>query len=493
MNTNDQYFHILVATDLTGGIGFQNRLPWRNTTDLQNFRRMTRSHRIIMGHNTFKSLNRPAGLLERQNVVLSHTATSSIYDQLQYITDVSELPKSDRLNIVIGGEQIYRHFLENHTVQFIIRCVIHGNYQCDAHFPEVSTDIFDKVLTTPVIVTMDGNIHYEIYSNRHRHLTTKDIIFYNDIISILNITTTYNPFHYTPSPSEMETIAGETGYLCLAKHIIRNGELRETRNGYTRSIFGHHLRFNCATFPLLTTKKMALRAIFEELSMFLNGQTDSKILEAKNINIWKYNTSREFLDSNENTAKYQEGYMGPMYGFQWLYYGADYTTTGANMSGFNQLQYVIDELTKNPTSRRILMTTFHPVQAQESVLYPCHGIVVQFYVSGERILSCAMYQRSADVFLGLPFNIASYSILLYMIADVVNMTPGELHIFLGDTHIYETHMCQMIAQITRIPYDPPRLHFTKKLCSLTDMQTMTYKDIVLTNYQSHEQLTAKML
>lgn len=292
---------------------------------------------------------------------------------------------------------------------------------------------------------------------------------------------------------------GEQQYLNLLKDILDNGHYRKTRNGNTYSLFGKHLEFNLKNgFPLLTTKKMFLRGIFEELSFFLKGQTNSKILENKNVNIWKENTSRKFLDS-VNLSHYEEGDMGPMYFYQIYNFNAPYKGCGSiPENGFNQWEQVIHLLRTDKYSRRIIMTTYNPLQANEGVLYPCHGIVIQFAVERENELCCHMYQRSCDTFLGEPYNIASYSLLTLILCQFLNDTsttdfrfvPGKLCISLGDCHIYENHVDAVRSQLTKDPYEFPLLEIQGPI---TDMTQLDFTCISLINYKCHPGIKAEMI
>jgi len=280
----------------------------------------------------------------------------------------------------------------------------------------------------------------------------------------------------------------ENNYLNLMKEIIYFGDYRQTRNGFTYSLFGKSLEFDISkSFPLLTTKKVFFRGIIEELLFFLNGKTDSKILEEKGINIWKPNTSKEFIKSRN--LNYREGDMGPMYGFNWLHFGANYTgcDTDYTNKGFNQFDKVIKLLKDDPMSRRIIMTTYNPAIAEEGVLLPCHGIVVQFYINKKEddyYLSCCMTQRSADVACGIPFNIASYAALVYIMCCYLgdNYKPDKLILNLGDSHLYEEHIIEALEQIKRIPKGFPNLIIKE----FKDFNELTYGHFDLINYNHHD-------
>ena len=284
----------------------------------------------------------------------------------------------------------------------------------------------------------------------------------------------------------------EYQYLNLITKVLKCPK-RGTRNANTFSSFGEQIEFNLNNeFPLITTKQIFWRGIVEELLFFLRGDTDSTILEKKGINIWKLNTSREFLDSR-NLHNYKVGEMGPMYGYNWRFWGKK-----KDEDGLDQLANVIDLLLNNPTDRRIMMTTYDPALIKDSVLAPCHGIVTQFYVDNNK-LSCKMYQRSADIFLGLPFNIASYAALTCILAKVTNLQVDRLIITMGDSHIYEDHVIQCTQQLTRTPHNFPTLNITKNISStnmddiLYYIENLEYKDFKLDNYVYHPKLIAPIL
>ena len=295
--------------------------------------------------------------------------------------------------------------------------------------------------------------------------------------------------------AEKKQPTGENSYLNLMKNLIYFGDCRKTRNGITYSSFGKTLEFEIKnSFPLFTTKKVFFRGIIEELLFFLNGKTDSKLLEAKGVNIWKANTTTEFIKSRN--LNYSEGDMGPMYGFNWLHYGAKYTNCKTNYinQGINQLEYVIKLLKEDPMSRRIIMTTYNPSTAEEGVLYPCHGIAIQFYVNKKGdtyYVSCSMTQRSADVACGIPYNVASYAALTYILCKHLgdNYKPDRLIINLGDVHLYEEHINEALVQINRIPLNFPKL----EIKNFERMEELTYDHFMLKDYDSYAALKFVMV
>ena len=292
-------------------------------------------------------------------------------------------------------------------------------------------------------------------------------------------------------------------------------------------------------FPLLTSKKVPLKIIFEELMFFIRGYTDNNILINKKIHIWDGNTTKEFIESNnkkyEDSDKYLEtNDMGPMYGFQWRFFNAQYdricnqSTTEyykAN-SKCDQLQKVINELQTDPFSRRIIMTTFNPEQVSNGVLYPCHSIVIQFYAKTDPnnptnlLLNIKMYQRSADLFLGLPFNIASTALFLHLICDHLNRlntlaelssvtesnneskfnqrpytyTPSKVILTLGDTHIYQSHIDAVLTQLQSNIHDFPILKINHEENNpINSIELYEWSNIELINYKADKIIKAKMI
>jgi thymidylate synthase len=271
-------------------------------------------------------------------------------------------------------------------------------------------------------------------------------------------------------------------YLRTLRDVMINGNLRKTRNAETLSKFGVSMEFDIShSFPLLTTKRMAWKSIVAELLWFIKGRTNSKELEEQGVNIWKGNSSREFLD-NIGLTDYPEGECGPIYGFQWRNFNGD---------GIDQLGNIIDQLNMDPTSRRMFMSAWNPSQMSKMCLPPCH-VSYQFYVEEGDRLSCILTQRSADMFLGSPFNIASSALLVYILAFITKKKPHRLIINIGDAHIYTSHLPQVMMQLEREPFVSPTLSIVDfdDHMSIDDIET---RHIKLENYTSHSQIIALMI
>ncbi len=264
------------------------------------------------------------------------------------------------------------------------------------------------------------------------------------------------------------TGAEEQQYLNIIRTILEKGSPRDDRTGTgTLSVFSPlPMRFDLEqSFPLLTTKRMYLRPIFEELMWFIRGQTNANILRNKKVYIWEANGTRSFLNSRK-LYHLREGDLGPIYGFQWRHFGAKYTDCDANYDGcgVDQLYNVIRDIMFNKTSRRIILTAWNPTELDNMALPPCH-MTCQFYVCDNK-LSCQLYQRSADIGLGVPFNIASYSMFVRLLAHVCGLEPGEFIHVMGDAHIYNNHIDALKMQIRREPRPLPKLIIKKEKLQL---------------------------
>lgn len=293
----------------------------------------------------------------------------------------------------------------------------------------------------------------------------------------------------------------EEGYLNLLKDVLHTGELKTGRNGNTISVFAKIISFNNIhmSFPLLTTKKMFIKGIVEELLWFLRGSTNAKELQEKGVNIWNGNSTREYLDSI-GLSHYTEGELGPVYGWQWRSFGKDYKNISEldSSPGFDQLQYVLEELIKPDNSRRAVISAWNPQQLNEMALPPCH-ILYTFYKSKEG-LSCMMNMRSSDLFLGLPFNIASTAFLTHIIAKVLHIEPCSISISITDAHIYEDHTNEVNQQLKnnirffptlQIRKSPPSIESSSKE-KVEWIEKLVYEDFVIHNYYSAAAIPAHM-
>ncbi len=269
------------------------------------------------------------------------------------------------------------------------------------------------------------------------------------------------------NPAELQN-PGERQYLDLLQDLLERGALKSDRTGTgTRSVFGRQLRFGLSeSFPLLTTKKLHLKSIIYELLWFLRGDTNVKWLQERGVSIWD-----EWADEN--------GELGPVYGYQWRHWR---TPGGGEI---DQISRLVENLKARPDSRRHIVTAWNPADVDRMALPPCHALF-QFYVAEGR-LSCQMYQRSADVFLGVPFNIASYALLTLMVAQVAGFSPGEFVLTLGDAHLYLNHLEQAREQLARVPRPFPRMRLNP---AVDDLFSFKYEDFTVEGYDPHPAIKA---
>jgi len=285
----------------------------------------------------------------------------------------------------------------------------------------------------------------------------------------------------------------EYQYLNLLNDILKEGTMEEGRNGFTKCVYGAAMHFSLENgkIPILTTKKTAWKTCLKELLWFVNGKTDNKILNEQNVHIWDGNSTKEYMKTRG--LNYEEGDLGPIYGYQWRHFNAPYEGCGADYKdkGIDQLQNVIDCLKdpKQRSSRRLIVSAWNPCQVDEGALPSCHNFF-QFNVVNGNQLSCAMFQRSNDEACGTSFNIASYSFLTHLIAKHCGLEAYEFVYFKGNCHIYEEHIDGLKIQITREPYPFPTVSIKQVRENINDYQV---EDFEIHNYQHHPQIKFQMV
>lgn len=451
-------FSIIVALDIKNGIAKQGQIPWHNRSDLHFFRETTHGqgrNAVIMGRKTYESL--PANvrpLPGRQCVIISTTWQPSDHPNILIYSSLLEaligLGQAHYEHVfVAGGERVYqeaiRHFLYLCDHIYVTRFA--HDYECDQFFP-----------------------WSDIESMPHTTQSIED----------------YDRYTFTPQVRH-----SEYEYLNLIRDVLTNGEDRVDRTGVgTRSVFGARMVFDLTnSFPILTTKKMAYEAIIKELLFFISGKTDTTILSQQGVKIWAANTSEMFL--RQMKLPWREGDMGPGYGFQWRHWGTEYHGCDHNYAGqgVDQFDQLVQNLRQHPESRRHLLTAWNPSQLDQMALPPCH-VLAQFYVSADgQWLDCQLYQRSGDLFLGVPFNITSYALLTAILAHLTGRRPRRLIHILGDAHIYRNHLDAVKLQLTRTPRPFPQLTFSRPVNSLDEL---TREHIVITGYTSWPMISAPM-
>ncbi len=460
-------FNIILAVDSNGGISKtlsqDSIIPWSFQIDMEYFKKLTltsllpgKFNSVIMGRKTFQSFKKygKSYLPGRINIVISKNEELE-KDNIIVVNSFNKaLEEAKALGSsmawVIGGKEIYDIAFKHHKLEKVFITTIKHDFNCD------------MVINLPPLLYTNSSIYEDV--DRNTGLECK-------ICSVIG-----KPIYNS-----------EQQYLRLLEDVLVNGDLRQTRNGETLSTFSKELKFNVnESFPLLTTKKMFWRGIVEELLFFIRGDIDTKKLEEKKINIWKGNTNSEFL--KKLNLEYEEGIMGPMYGYQWRFFNKP---IGETTGGVDQLKDLIDLINKDPHSRRLIMTDYNPLQVKEGVLYPCHSLILQFYAT-EKTLSVKMYQRSADLFLGLPFNIASTSLLLYIIAKICNKIPQEVIISLGDCHIYKEHENAVLEQLSKNQLDLPKLKIPD-FKNIEEVENSNFEDYIISDYQHQGSIKAEMI
>ena len=408
---------------------------------------------LIMGRRTWESMSCKV-LSNRINYVITSQEMEFQPNTLffkDFYSAYIDASKAKGDIWVIGGSKVYDSALRFWACDKIYYTMIDGDFS-----NKKDTDIYFDITKYPI--------------------NWIDEIEYNDINKLDN-----KEYKLTFKKGHIKHNV-EAQYLHLLHDVLTTGEERQTRNSITKSKFSKTLSWDLRDgFPLLTTKKVFWEGIVKELLFFIKGETDATILSKQGVKIWDNNTSREFLDSKGFTD-YPEGFMGPMYGYQWRKF---------NGENVDQLKKIIHEIKHDPHSRRILMTDFNPLQVDLGVLYPCHSIILQFYVENQR-LSCNMYQRSSDLFLGLPFNIASTSLLVHIISNLTNLYVGKVNLMMGDYHIYQNHYQQVLTQLSRTPFDLPVL-LMEKYDKLEQVENSNWTDYKILNYKSHTGIKASMI
>jgi len=368
---------------------------------------------------------------------------------------------------VIGGAQVYEAAIASPECTALHVTHIDADAECDAFFPEIDASRYRVWSSSQPLE--DNGTRYTFVT--YTALSGPD----------------GGPVRLPPA---MASKHDEQQYLDLVDRIIRTGVFRPDRTGTgTLSLFGCTARYDLRrAFPLLTTKRVFWRGVLEELLWFVSGSTNANQLRDRGVHIWDGNSSREFLDGLGFTDR-EEGDLGPVYGFQWRHFGAQYENMHADYSGqgVDQLADVIHRIKTNPTDRRIIMTAWNPAALRFMALPPCH-MFCQFYVAAGE-LSCLMYQRSCDVGLGVPFNIASYAALTRMIAQVCGLRPGEFVHMMGDTHVYSNHVEPLKEQLKNAPRHFPMLRINP---DKMDIDSFTAEDFELVGYSPHKKIEMKM-
>lgn len=458
-------FSLVASVDVKMGIAKRGKIPWNNHADIKHFRELTTHNIVIMGRKTWDGLpDKFRPLPNRVNVVISKSSNVKMgniglypdflfgsVDEcvLHFNAAVNKKVNKGKKLFVIGGEQIYYQFTNRDLIGELYITHINRDYGCDQ---------FLRV---------------------HKF---SELRFSKEML--LDISTVSRLYHVTNNE--------ENQFLALMKEIIDHGEKRPDRTGAgTLSVFSRELRFDLSNgkIPMMTTRPVSLRYVFEELMWILRGQTNNKILNGKKIHIWDDNTTRSFLDK-QGLTHLPEGDIGPSYGFQMRHFGAPYTDCRQNYNqhGVDQLSNVIHLLKTDPYNRRIIINLWNPTQLNQMALPPClYGY--QFYVSNG-YLCCKLIQRSSDIALAGSHNCVAGALLVRMLCVVTGLIPGEVIWSPADIHIYINQIPDVTEQLSRIPKPFPTL--TLGIPKDNNILNFTYEHLQLLNYAPQKKITFAM-
>jgi len=493
-------FDLIVAVSKKNGIGKDNTIPWKIKPDLKYFKNITTeesgsiypfSNFVIMGRKTWESIPKEfRPLSNRYNIILSNSDIKvedgvSVFNSLDkalnfcnsYTKSFEDKSKQAQLLaervywdeggkpriFVIGGERVYKEALEHSLCNRLYITQIYKDYDCDKFFPNISNGNKKNLWQKFYLESVSKFQNYE--SIYFRYLVYKNIK------------------NSSPYINHWENIE-EQQYLNTLQDIKDNGIENLDRTGVgTLSLFGKNFNYNLRdTFPILTTRRIFFRAVFEELMLYLRGQTNNNILKDKGIHIWDGNTSREFLDKR-GLSEYSEGDMGETYGFNFRHFGGEYKGFGENYTnqGFDQLGYVINLIKNDPNSRRIIINLWNPKTLHKATLPSCL-CQYQFYVdTKKKELSLQIYIRSSDFYLANNWNTCTGGLLVHLLCNTngIDLTPGDLIVCTGDTHIYKTHLECVRENLEYAPKPFPKLVIKKELENIEDFE---YSDLELIGY-----------
>ena len=485
-------------------IGIDNNLLFTIPADMKYFKKITsyeyiKNHKniVIMGYNTWKSIpERYRPLDNRINIVIS----TNHYDEFKgfdnsemflvfksfdecykYLKLQEENCKMLGEKFIIGGGQLYNYIHNNYlyVINIIYETIVNYTINKKNHFHY--TNIIEDELYPELNFNIEKYDNFKLLNKKYCD---------QDLVLVKCNNEKLHGVIYNIYQNDKYINNDEKQYIDLMKKILHSNNVKDTRNSKVISLFGEKMIFDLRKgFPLLTTKRVPFKTILRELLWFIRGSTSNKELNDVNVHIWDANSSEEFL--RKQGLNYEEGELGPVYGFQWRKFGAQYNDKKINYlqeEGVDQLQNVIDMIKNDPTSRRIILSAWNPVDIPKMALPPCH-VMVQFSVDKEYI-DAQLYQRSGDMFLGVPFNIASYSLLLHIIGSITGYTPRYLHHIIGDAHIYINHIDAISEQIHRAPLSFPILRLNKKIDNIDNIDENNF---VLEGYNYHPSIKAEMI
>ena len=467
---------VIISLNKNGLFGVNDQLAYESKTDLSIFSRLTKTFgNVVMGTKTWYSLPenmRP--LPDRLNIIITRKPSefpkvkdTVVVNSIREVFGIVEEP------CFIGGASILECLFNDPMFNKINKMYIteFDDYiealPNGAKFLELPTNNFKIVSCYP---TKSAKV--TMYSGEEKEMDMRHFCYSRIYSPISNLEESY-----------------EKTYLDSMKDIL-NLPLRMGRNGKTHSTFGLQFKYDCSNgqVPLITTKQMAWKTCIKELLWFITGSTDNTKLTEQNVGIWTKNSTREFLDSR-GLLMNKIGDLGPVYGFQWRHFGTQYRGCDENYKdcGFDQLKMCEDMLKKDPYSRRIIMTAWNPLQIRQMALPPCH-ILIQWYVSNNRRLWLQFYQRSGDMFLGIPFNMFSYSVLLHIMSQRTSIQPGGVVHSIGDAHVYYEHTQAVLKQLSNPIQQQPII----KIANKENWEDYSIKDFELFGYNCSGRISAPM-
>lgn len=465
--------NLLVVLTKNYAIRYDSKTPWTNSQYLEYFKDLTKDGIIVMGRKTFEELPltlRP--MQDRMNVVLSNefskykelTKNELIFTNIYFLENKIIPENPDRDVWVIGGKQVYEAFSNRCQYIYIV--------------------LLEKSVKKPFVSFVDILPYFQLTDFSKEYFSEDENCNFR-LLKYARNTKSVCMHH-------------ERQYLSVLQELIDNGVARSDRTGVgTLSIFAGQQKYDVSTYlPLLTTKFVPIKIIIKELLWFLRGDTNAKNLQDQGVHIWDGNSSRDFLDKR-GLNNYQEGELGPIYSHQWRHFGAEYKGCHADYKGlgFDQIEYILDQLRNDPFSRRIILSAWNPPDIEKMALPPCH-VLFQLYVeedqnTGKRYVSGHLYQRSSDYFLAANYNLVSYTVLLYILAKKVGYYPRNMYMSFGDCHVYKNHIEQAKMQLRRNPRPQPILTLAECIKE-KDWSDITVDDFELIGYMPHSVIKAEM-
>lgn len=475
-------FNLILCKDTNKIIGINNELYIKIRKDMEYFTKITtkqysnKENIIVMGYNTWNSIPlnyRP--LKNRKNIVITrnHNLEFNDIDTFVTIDNFIEWYQKNISNygnvFIIGGEKIYNEFMNKYSdmISKLYITEVENKYIDISKIENVKTfnhDLHNFKLINSEKLSSEG---YEYDFGLESKLLKEFTYSFNEFKNIKHIN------------------IEEDNYLNVMNDILNPENIKNSRNSEVYSKFGIRMEFDLTeTFPLLTTKRVGWKTILRELLWFISGSTDNKKLIKNKVNIWTQNA-----DDYNTKSNYNDGDLGPVYGFQWRHFGATYNGCSENYDnkGIDQLKYIIDEIKSNPSSRRLILSSWNPVDIPNMALPPCH-VLVQFNIQ-DTFIDCQLYQRSGDMFLGVPFNIASYGFLLHIVGSLTNYKPRKLIHIIGDAHIYKSHYNAVKEQLSRTSLGFPVL----KVKKMDDIDKINEDMFSIHNYNPSASIRAPMI